>query len=259
MLKPVGVVDEEEKLISQTFNDLNLDLSVKSAGEFEIRNNLADIAMKSNIHLTGTASQPQATGSINIVEGQIHAFGIDFENASGFAAFARGRGLKPFIEFSASHEIQDFEIRAKIKGPSDNLALSLESTPALSQNDIISLIAYGRTPDQLSPGDQNFFSRTAIASQIVGMLQRPLSKATRLDIVRLEAEYGQEEPVLSRISVGKRLSPRFSIAFTSDLSLDDALKGVQVEYQIFDNILLKGIKDTGSRYRFDLTLRLQAY
>ena len=29
--------------------------------------------------------------------------------------------------------------------------------------------------------------------------------------------------------------------------------------QIFDNVLLKGVKDTGSRYRFDLTLRLQAY
>ncbi|MBI2340516.1 MAG: translocation/assembly module TamB domain-containing protein [Deltaproteobacteria bacterium] len=259
VLKPVGVVEMKEELIPEAFRDVNLDLKVKSAGEFEIRNNLADLALKSDIDLEGMASNPQASGHIDIVEGEIHAFGIDFENATGFAAFGRGRGLNPFIEFSASHEIQDYEIRAKLEGPMDNLQLSLESTPALGQNEIISLIAYGRTPDQLSAGDQNFFSRTAIASQIVGLLQRPLSKATHLDIVRLEAEYGKAEPILSRISVGKRLSPRFSVAFTTDLTLDEALKGIQVEYEIFDNILLKGIKDTGSRYRFDLTLRLQAY
>ncbi|MBI4412355.1 MAG: translocation/assembly module TamB domain-containing protein [Deltaproteobacteria bacterium] len=260
ILRPVGVKhDEGKSLVPEAFKNVNLSLKVKSAGEFEIKNNLAEVALKSDISLFGTPLQPQAVGNIDIIEGEIHAFGIDFEDATGFASFIRDRGLSPYLEFSASHAIQDFEVRVKIKGPSDNLALTLESTPTLNQNDIVSLIAYGRTPDQLSQGDQGFFSRTAIASQIVGLLQRPLSKATRLDIVRLEAQYGQEHPVLSRVSVGKQLSPRFAIAFTSDLTLDEALKGVQVEYQIFDNVLLKGVKDTGSRYRFDLTLRLQAY
>src|SRR5690606_37753349 len=126
-------------------------------------------------------------------------------------------------------------------------------------NDIVSLIAFGQTPDQLNIGDRNLFSRAAIASQIVGILQRPFSKATHLDVVRLDSELAGQQATASRFSIGKRLSDRVSFAFTTDLSLDEAYKGIVLEYELIDNLLLKGSKDTGSRYRFDLTWRFETY
>lgn len=260
VLKPVGVVHKTAgDEVPPLFKNMNLDLDVKSSGEFLIQNNLADLSLKTNLHVAGTLSAPAIDGAIDVLDGQIHAFGIDFEQATGFVNFTRARGLNPYVEFQAAHEIQDYEIRTKIRGYLDNLAMNLDSTPGLNQNDIISLVAYGRTPDQLTKADQNFFSTTAIASQVVGLLQRPLSKATKLDIIKLESEYNPQEPTISRVSIGKRLTDRFALAFTTDLNIEEASRGITVEYRILDSLLLKGTKDTGSRYRFDLTYRLQSY
>lgn len=257
ILKPVGVLSRSPQRRTTFVDQFDLDLLIKSLGEFEIRNNLAEMALKGELRLRGRLEEPGLSGTIDIIDGEIHAFGIDFESASGFASFDRARGIYPLIEFTALHEIQNYEIKAKLIGYADNLNLLLESIPALQRNEIISLIAYGRTPDQLTEARQSLFSNAAIASQVVGLLQRPLSKATSLDIVKLEQQYDPTEPTFSRFSIGKQLSDRFALAFTTDLSLDEAYKGFVLEYSIIDNLLIKGTKDTGSRYRFDLTWRLQ--
>ncbi len=258
ILKPVGVIREEKKSgLEKALENMILDLNIRSAGEFEIRNNLVDMALRGNVRFAGPADSPSANGTINVVDGQIHAFGIDFENATGFATFMSS--LNPLIEFTANHPIQDYDVRVRIKGYADNLSLALESAPPLNNNDIVSLIVYGQTPEQLSGAERNLFSQAAIASQVIGLLQRPLSKATKLDIVKLETDYSVAEPTPSRFSIGKKLSDRFSLSFTTDLTLEEAQKGFSIEYLMLDNLLLKGVKDAGSQYRFDLTLRFETY
>lgn len=260
VLKPIGVSRVEPKdSIPEIFQAINLNLAIKSAGDFIVKNNLADLVLRSDLTARGTVLEPQLYGTIDLIEGEIHMLGINFEDATGFVSFTGSKEINPVIDFGASHEIQDVEIHVKIRGYANNLRLELESTPALPQNDLVSLIAYGQTPDQLSNDNRNLFSTTAVASQVVGMLQRPLSRATRLDIVKLESEDDPNSPTVSRFSIGKRLTDRFSLSFTTDLSLDEAYKGVVVEYLLFDNLLLKGTKDTGSRYRFDLTWRFEIY
>jgi len=261
VLKPVGVVENEESVLNSDFvKKLQLDLKLKSTGDFIIKNNLADLTLNTDMGLSGTVEHPVASGTINVAEGKIHSFGIDFENATGFATFSQDHGLVPLIEFQASQIIQDYEIRATIRGYADNLSLGFESIPSLNQSDIVALIAFGRTPDQLTTANRNLFTRAAIASQILDTLQGPLSRATHLDILRLEsANFDQLTAGIARLDIGKKLSDRVSFVFTTDLALDESFRGIGLEYLLFDNLLLKSSKDTGSRYRFDLTWRFESY
>ncbi|MDO8518638.1 MAG: translocation/assembly module TamB domain-containing protein, partial [Deltaproteobacteria bacterium] len=261
VLKPIGVTQEKVTLVPAAFKDFHLDLDVASSGEFEIRNNLADLILNGRLNLKGTVQDPTAAGTINVSEGNIHAVGIEFKDARGFVTFVPARKFTPYIEFTGSEDIQTYEIRVKLAGYTDNLNMTLESSPALSQNEIVSLIVYGRTPDQLVESQRNLFSSVAIASQLVGLIQRPLSKATKLDIVKLGAEYRPAEgvPVASRLSVGKQLSDRFSLAFTTDLSFQEAFQGITAEYLILDQLLLKTTKEAGPGFDFDLTWRFEAY
>lgn len=259
VLKPIGLIRPEQVYeFPDWIKALNLNLDLKSAGTFEIRNNLAEMDLTANLHIDGTFDSPQLTGNVNAADGTIHAFGIDFEDATGFADFSHT--INPFIDFQATQEVQTYVLYAKITGPLDNLALSLESAPALSRNEIISLLAYGRTPDQLTAERQNQFSTAAVASQILSIFQRPLSRATQLDIVKLEStpDFSNTDPV-SRFSIGKQISDRVAFAFTTDISLDETFRGFMLEYQILDHVLLKGTKEAGTRYRFDLTWRFEDY
>ncbi|OGQ41109.1 MAG: hypothetical protein A3G32_03970 [Deltaproteobacteria bacterium RIFCSPLOWO2_12_FULL_40_28] len=260
VLKPVGIEQgSKENLLPGFFDNLNFDLGIKSTGDFEVKNNLAHLSLSADLRLKGTTIDPILSGTVNVTEGEFLAFGLNFENATGFATFNENEKLIPLIEFNATYDIQDYEIIAKIKGYAHNLQMDLESKPALNKNEIVSLIAYGRTPEQLTGSERNLFTTSAIASQVVGMLHRPLSKATKLDIIKLESDYQRQEETPSRFSIGKRISDRFSLSFTSDLSLDESFKGFDVEYKILDNLLMKSTKDTGTRYHFDLTWRLTAY
>lgn len=259
ILKPVGVSYPNDFQFPEWAKNMALDLKVKSSGEFVIDNNVSEISLKGDIALKGSATKPEIIGTIDVLDGAIHAFGLDFEDARGFINFSVSDPFVPFIDFSASQEIQNYLVKALIKGKMDNLEMSFESQPALNKNEVVSLIAFGRTPDQLNQSDKNLFSRSAIASQLVSIFQRPLSKATHLDIVKLDSNDIDNEALLTELSIGKRLSDRVTFAFTTDLSLDQAYKGVVLEYQFLDNLLLKGSKDTGSKYRFNLAWRLEAY
>jgi len=259
ILKPVGVTYPNESQLPDWMSKVSLDLKVKSTGEFTVDNNVTEMALKGDITLKGDVNKPQINGTIDVIDGAIHAFGLDFEDARGFINFDVSNPFVPYIDFSAGQDIQNYLVKALIKGRLDNLELSFESQPALNKNEVVSLIAFGRTPDQLNQTDRNLFSRAAIASQIVSIIQRPLSKATHLDIVKLDSTNIDNEALLTEFSIGKKLSDRVTFAFTTDLSLDEAYKGIILEYQFLDNLLLKGSKDTGSRYRFNLTWRFEAY
>ena len=239
----------------------NVGFDLKTTGDLELKNNLAFLTMNLNLGIQGTILNPKLTGQINITEGSINAFGLSFEEASGFANFSGEGSINPLIDFSATQNVQEYEVRAKVQGYLDNLAMTLESTPALNQNDIISLLAYGKTPDQLPNKNQNLFSQAAIASQLLGVLQAPLSKAAQLDIFRVELTENQSKTgtQLSRFAIGKRFTNRFSLLFTNELTEEGNVSGVEAEFKILDNLLFKGFTSSSGQYSIDLTFRLQAY
>lgn len=261
LLKPVGVIYAEDKnLIPEMFQSLNLDLKAKTQGEIEVKNNVANLILTCDLDLDGPIDNPIAQGVINIEDGEINALGISFTNANGFASYEKSPIFNPYINFEATRDIQDFEVKSIIEGYASNLQLKFSSTPSLAQNDIISLVAFGRTPDQLSDDKQRIFSRTAVASQVLSMIGKPLSKATKLDIVKLETEDNRNfGETTSTFAIGKTFSPRFSLSLITDIGDTDAISGISFEYLILDELLIKGTKDIGSRYRFDLTWRFIGY
>lgn len=259
-LKPKTQNILNKKKIPDLFSPINLSVNLKDSGTFEIRNNLTDLVLAPELNIEGTVGNPIFRGNINIVEGAIHALGFDFEDARGFISFDyKQKTINPYIEMIATQEIQEYEIQALINGRMDNLKFSLESTPPLNQKEILSLIIYGSTPDQLSTQKRNLFSRTAIASQVIGAVQRPLSKATGLDIIKLKPNEDPFNENFSKLSIGKQITDRFTIAFTTELDLDTANRGITLEYLVLDNLLLKSTTDGSSKYRFDVTWRFELF
>lgn len=260
IFKPVGVYHQkDESMVPQWLSDAELNIDIKPAGEFRVKNNFTELSLSPNVLLRGTLAELKPRGNIEILEGQLYALGLNFKDAEGFITLAEDR--QPYVEMRAVHLIRDYEVRTVIQGYMNNIALKLESTPSLTQNEIVSLIAYGQTPDELASNKRNLFSRAALASQVVSVLQRPITKATDLDIVRVETDYTQtdDDETFSSFAIGKQLSDRFSVTVTAGLNLEARAQGLGLEYLLTDNLLLKAVKDTGTRYRFDLTWRFDIF
>lgn len=265
ILKPDEDDDDDDDSSSKTLGGLPLStryqFKIKNTGDLTIQNNVANLELNADLDLVGTIENPNLIGQIDFVSGSINAFGIDFSNASGFAQFKQGKGLSPEVNIVAKKEIQGYNIAARVEGKIENLKLRLESSPALSNREILSVIFYGATPDFLTNEGRRNFTQTAAISQLASILASPVEKISGLDVLRVSSRRNSSSNTIQRLSVGKKLTERFDLSFTTDLGIDDPERAFELRYQIFDNFYFIAAKDLvgGNRYRFDVNYRFELY
>lgn len=263
IIKPVSTLeDEEQDTLAGLPLNTRLQLQISNTGDLQIKNNLAELEINADLEMFGTIEKPDLVGQLDFLNGKINAFGVAFENASGYAQFRRNRGLVPEMNLIARKEIQNYSILARIEGDANNLRLNLDSQPALDRREILSIIFYGQTPDLLTTDRRRNFTQTAAISQIATILSDPLNRLSGLDVFEVSSRRETSaSDSIQRLSVGKTLSDRFDVAFTTDIGIDDPERAFELRYQLFDNFYFIMAKDVvvDNRYRFDINYRLETY
>jgi autotransporter translocation and assembly factor TamB len=244
------------------FDNLKLDLSVKSPGELQIKNNIAEIDLKSDLKITGTKAKPVYEGAVEVLDGKFNYFRLNFENAKGYIDFRNPQQGHPYVDMTAQklfeRPSEDIQVAAHVTGYTDNLQLSFTSDPPLEKREILALVFTGALPEERRSISGANIASSVLASQLTSVLEQPLSGLTHLDIFRMEAP-DPDSKALTSLVVGKKISERLSLEFKTDLAVDEAIKSVQAEYLIFDNVLLKASRSTTSKYRLELTFRFRGY
>ncbi len=236
------------------YDRIRLNLQVRSRGDVQIRNNAANIGLRADISITGTMAKPKVHGSIEATEGTIHYLGLLFDLTGGSVELPPNK--QPTVEFRGEQTIASHLIRLTLIGPIDNLRIDLSSSPGEDRKNILCLIAYGSTCDQLQFAQFGTKLGPGIFMEQIGhLLERPLSKATGIDIVRVESASGSTD--FSRLSLGKRISDRFELNFITSVGQTATEQSVEAVYKITDSLLLKARQSTRNSSQFNLSLRLR--
>lgn len=241
---------------AEGWDNVNLGLKIRSAGDILIHNNIGKIWLRSDIILKGTRAAPQMNGAIELVEGKVHYLGMDFDMTKGAIEFRAPYG-KPFIEMTAERDISNYTVNVSLRGELDRMQLELNSNPPLERHDIISLMTVGMTKDEVK--ESKFGSQVGAgvaAQQVSKILARPVTELTHLDIFRIESTSPNEAEV-SRLYIGKNFSDRLSLEFITDINTSDARQTVQAEYLLTDWLLLKGSTSSGPTYIVTVALRFR--
>ncbi len=257
------IVKPKAKLLPEEPNPwlskIQLALGIKSSGDLAIKNNVAEIFMIADLKLSGPAESPKVLGELQVVDGEVHYFKINFESARGFVDF-RSPKEEPYVDITASKEfLESFgtvTVGVNVQGFLNNLQINFSSDAGLNKREILSLVFTGALPGEgrsLSGGE---IAGAVVASQLSGILSRHAS----LDVFRLESTdpenlRGNNTGTLSRLVVGKRLTERFTIEFKTDLGSDDPAQGVQMEYLLLDNVLIKASQLSDGSFDLNQTLR----
>lgn len=242
--------------------NIKLDLNVRSPGELAIRNNIANINFNADLRITGAATQPKIRGALEVLNGIFHYFTVDFEDARGTIDF-RGNKKGPYVDIvlqkDYSSTVDNIVVEVFIQGFSDNLQVTFNSNPPLERKDILALVFTGALPgDTRRNLTGTNLAATVIASQLSQVLQKPLERTAKLDIFRLEPST-ENSNTFSSLVVGKKLTDRLSLEFKTDLGVDRPLQGVQMEYLLLDNVLIKGTQFNDGEFDFDLAYRIRLF
>ncbi len=243
---------------SPTFANLSLNLSVSTAGNVYIQNNIADMHLDGSIYVGGTLAKPQLGGQIQVNEG---SFRIPFMR--GRYAVQKGevdfnRGDEPYLDLAGETSIRDNTdiehlITLSLTGFLSEIRIDLTSDTNLPSSQILLLLAAGRTTDALrqdlrgsrDPGPGT--GRTGgtldvydpMLKQVSGdflsdLVARPIKDITRLDLFRLE---------LGTSAVQFRMEKRLGRYFRLVGETEFGLMGRQrqegrLEAQFHDNIYM---------------------
>lgn len=133
--------------------ELELDLSFVTTGEFRIENSAIGVLLAAQGHLTGTAAEPAISGSVKSLHsrGEVKlAPGHFLRIESLEVVFPDEVGRIPTVRFQGRVGAGEGAIQVMVDGPLESPSLVLRSDPPLPQKDLLAKLAFGHVQGAVS-------------------------------------------------------------------------------------------------------------
>ncbi|MBF0102428.1 MAG: translocation/assembly module TamB domain-containing protein, partial [Desulfobacterales bacterium] len=245
--------------------NVHLDISVNKRNPFLIQNNIANLEINPDIKLSGKILQPVLSGRASIEKGTITYLKKHFEVQKGVIDFIDPYKIAPYIDFYAESTIRGRKIQLGITGELfEELNIQLTSNPMEEDWDILSLIAFGKTTEELT-SQKDVASKSAtqrVAEMMSAVLSDQVQETTGIDTFSVETETETETERTTdtdgvKVTLGKDLSRRMSVHYSVETKQGNIIQKTAAEYKLLDNLLINGFQDTQGGYGGEFQYRIE--
>jgi translocation and assembly module TamB len=187
---------------------LRLDLQIVVDGDVRVENDVVTGPVRGELTLTGTLAAPGVVGTLTMGEGSRARFrGNEFNLTRAVLELTDRNKIEIGLDVHGQSQVRDYQIFMHAFGRMSDPQLTLTSTPALSQPDIITLLSIGYTRRDTAANAgvggvataaaaQALFSASGLDEQVRRFV--PRSQMVRDLSVRMTTDYseasGQVEP-----------------------------------------------------------------
>ena len=130
--------------------NLDLDIKLNADKQVYVRGWGVDTQLKGKLHITGQATDPIITGSLKSERGRYQEFGKVLNVKEGVLNFDGPISPSPYLNIVGVTNVGDTEIRLVLSGSILNPDISIESSPAHSQETAFSKLLFGENPENIS-------------------------------------------------------------------------------------------------------------
>jgi autotransporter translocation and assembly factor TamB len=243
------------------FDTVKLDVTVGYRQPFAVQNNLAELEINPDLHIGGTLARPVVDGRAQVSSGTITFQKKTFEVKKGVVDFTNPYKTEAHIDIASETTIRTWTITLTIKGTPENLDLQLSSVPSATNSDILSLILFGRTAEELAGGQSA--AKVSTSQILTGMIAdtfgEDIKKNTGIDIFQVETDNSgtNRNAAGVKVTVGKHLSNRMTVKYAVETKNGEVVQRAITEYKLLENILVSGFQDTQGIYGTELVFRIE--
>ncbi len=236
--------DQEDDSTPQTATKLNLKIS--SPGRIKLRGRGVDALMALEAKVGGAFNDPILSGEASITRGQFDFLGKKFDLKDSQVIFS-DEIMDSRLYVAAIRETADLTATVRVTGILSRPEISLETTPELPEDEIISRILFGRSASQLTTIET---ARLAAAlAQLSGGggfdLMGGLEDALGLDTL----DFGQTETGQTQLTTGKYLSDN---VYVEVRGAAEGTPGIAVEWTPRKNISIAAETAPGETQRLSV-------
>jgi translocation and assembly module TamB len=261
-VRPVSAPTEPNEYL----RGIQFDVRIESSASLEIQTSLTrNVEAEANLRLRGTPDRPVIVGSIAVNEGQIDFFGNRYSINRGEVNFYNTAKIDPIIDMDLETTVRGITVDISFTGPLNKLNFSYRSDPPLQANDIIALLAVGRTPlaanpvastqtntnaNYLSMGSNNLLEQ-ALTAPASGRLQRFFG----VSHLRLDPQLSDITSVpQARLSLEQQLSKEVTLTYITNVTRTQE-QIVRVEWDLSRQWSVVALRDENGEFSLDVQYR----
>jgi autotransporter translocation and assembly factor TamB len=234
---------------------LDATVRVKLAKNSWVRTEFGDVNFKGDITAQLDEGVVSMNGAVDTLKGDIEFLGKRFEVAPGNIGFNGGSPPNPSLQIEAIHKLDraliadigqpssgEPRIIVRVTGTAKKPELQLMSDPAMTETDILYVLATGRPPGTAGVGQDESALGTALQAAsgvFLGMLQQQLSGSVPVDVVRFNG--AQSADSAGSIEVGKYITDRLFVSYAHVFSAGESegANEFKLEYQFLPRWLIE--------------------
>jgi translocation and assembly module TamB len=242
-------------------NRVRLDIRITSAPSLNFQNSFARLAGNVNLAIRGTLAQPTVLGRVTITEGTATFNGEKFELQHGEVYFSNPVRIQPVIDLTATTRVEDYNITIDLQGTPSNLTPTFRSEPPLSEQDIFSLLAMGRTQEeqQIYQNEEQQAGVNSTANALLGgalnaTISSRIQKLFGGGSVRIDPTFvSGVGNATARITVTEPVSKQATLTYATNVN-STAEQLIQGEWHLTQDFSILAVRDESGV--FSLIFRL---
>ncbi len=245
---------------------MQLDVRVQSAQSLEIQTSLTrNIDAVGNLRVRGTPERPVVLGNLTVNQGEIEFFGNKYRINRGEVNFYNPVRIEPVIDMDLETVVRGITVDIAFSGSLNKLNFSYRSDPPLQTNDIIALLAVGRTPlttgalasnqtasntNYLSTGTNDLLSQ-AISAPAAGRLQRFFG----VSHIKIDPQLTDLTSVpQARVTLEQQISKDITLTYITNLTRTQE-QIIRVEWDLNRQWSVIALRDENGAFGVDFQFR----
>jgi translocation and assembly module TamB len=242
-------------------NRVRLDVRVTSSPSLDFQNSFARLAGNVDLTIRGTLAQPSVLGRVTVTEGSATFNGEKFQLQHGEVYFSNPIRIQPTVDLTATTTVEDYTITIGLTGNTSKLSPTFRSEPPLSEQDIFSLLAMGRTQEeqQIYSTEQQQAGVNSTADSLLGgalnaTISSRIQKLFGGGSVRIDPTFvSGVGNATARITVEEPISKQATLTYATNVN-STAEQLIQGEFRLTQDFSILAVRDESGV--FSLIFRL---
>ena len=242
------------------FNNLHLDVHILSTPELQVQTSLARVSGDVDLRLRGTPLRPIVQGRVNIVQGDVFFNGTRYHMERGDVTFNNPTRIDPILNMDLTAHIRDYDVTLGLHGPVDHMATNYRSEPPLPTSDILALLAFGRTREDLSTPQPNSNYTETASSAILGqaissVVSNRVQKLFGVSRIKIDPQVGTatSNPT-ARVTIEQQVSNNITLTYITDVTQAQQ-QVIQMEVNVNRNVSVVAVRDQYGVVAVDVRIR----
>jgi translocation and assembly module TamB len=230
MLSGASVPAEAPSAGPGLVSGMRMNIRVQTAPDVRFQTSLAEeLSATADLRVLGSPLSPGMVGRIDIVSGTLVFFGNKYNVNRGAIAFYNAQKIEPILDIDLETTAKGVQVSLSVSGPIENMKLSYRSDPPLKFDDIVALLATGRTPPdptiaarQPVTPDQSVtqMGESAILTQAVANpLANRLERVFGVSQLKIDPTFntGSGYPT-AKVTIQQQVTPTIIFTYSQDLT-----------------------------------------